>query len=80
MPIKAKVTAVEGLENLQNLCCGSHVGGQKNAHQPIFPYYIIQNYPTSLAHSSVLFGRNDFKFGTETLCMVLQDITKFGVN
>ena len=33
--------------------CGNHVGGQKNAHQPIFPHNIIENSPTSSAHNSV---------------------------
>ena len=31
-----------------HLYCSSHVGGQKNAHQPIFPYNIIENSPYSL--------------------------------
>ena len=53
------------------LYCGSHVGGQKSAYQPIFPYNIIENSPTSLAPNSVFVGPNKFKFGTETCCMVL---------
>ena len=32
---------------------GSHDGGQKNAHQPIFPYNITENSRISLAHNSV---------------------------
>ena len=56
---------------------GSHVGGQKNGHQPIFPYDIIENSPTSLAHNSVFKGPDNFKFGTETHCMVLQAISNF---
>ena len=36
-----------------HLYCGSHVGGQENAHQPIFPYNIIENSPTSFARNSV---------------------------
>ena len=53
-----------------HLCCGSHIGGQKNAHQPIFPYSIIENSPTSLGHKSVFIGPNTFKYGKETSCMV----------
>ena len=45
---------------------GSHVGGKKNAHQPIFPHIIIENSLTSLTHNSVSVGPNNFKFGTET--------------
>ena len=45
--------------------CGSHVGGQKNAHQPVFPYNVIENYPTSLALDSVFDGPNDFRFGAD---------------
>ena len=56
--------------------CGSHDGGQKNAHQPIFPYNIIENSQTSLAHNSVLIVPNNFKFGTETCCMVLKPKSK----
>ena len=37
-----------------HLYCGSHDGGQKNAHQSLFPYGIIENSRTSLAHNSVL--------------------------
>ena len=59
---------------------GSHADEQKNAHQPIFPFYIIENSPTSLTHNSVFFGRNSFKFGTETRFMVLQAISKYGRN
>ena len=54
------------------LYCGSHDGGQKNAHQPIFPYKVIENSLTSLAHNSVFIDPNDFKFGTQTRFMVLQ--------
>ena len=53
------------------LYCGSHDGGQKNAHRPIFPYNIIENSQTSLAHHSVFIGPNNLKLGTETCCMVL---------
>ena len=42
-----------------------------SAHQPILPYNIIENPPTSLAHNSVFIGPNNFKFGTETRFMVL---------
>ena len=60
-----------------HLYCCSHVGGQKNAHQPIFPYSIIKSSLTSLANSSVFNGSNYFKFGTEVCYVVLQAITKF---
>ena len=33
--------------------------------QPILPYNIMENSPTSFARNSVLIGANDFKFGTE---------------
>ena len=36
-----------------HLYCGSHVGEQENAHQPIFPCNITENSPTSFAHNSV---------------------------
>ena len=49
------------------LYCGSHVGGEKNAHKPIFPYSITENSSTLMAHDSVFNNPNDFKFGTETL-------------
>ena len=49
-----------------HLYCGSHVGGQKNAHQPIFQYNIIKNSPTSLTYNSAVFVPNNFKFGTKT--------------
>ena len=39
---------------------------KKNVRQPIFPYNIIENAPTSLAHNSSFNGQNTFKFGTET--------------
>ena len=47
------------------LYCGSHVGGQENDRQPIFPYDIIENSPTSFAHNSVFVGPNDFICGTD---------------
>ena len=62
------------------LYCGSHDGGHKNAHQAIFPYYIIEISLTSLAYNSVLIGPNGFKFGTYARFMVLQAILKFGTN
>ena len=80
IPINARVTAVQSLKDSIQLYCGSHDGGQKNGHQPIFPYYVIENSPTSLAPNSVLVGPNNFKFGTEARCMVLQAIPKFGAN
>ena len=38
IPKSAKVIAVQSLGNLHTLYCRNHVGGPKNAHQPIFPY------------------------------------------
>ena len=37
-----------------HLSCGSHVGAQNNAHQPIFPYNVIANSSTSLAYNSAV--------------------------
>ena len=72
IPINARVTAVQSLENLSiHLHCGSHVGRQKNAYQPIFPYNIIETSATSLAHKPVFVSPNDFKFGTEIGCVVV---------
>ena len=79
-PINVKVMAVQSFENLHTFICGSHVGGQENAHQPIFPYNIIENPPASFACNSVFVDPNDFKFGRGTRFMVLLAISKFGVN
>ena len=50
-----------------HLYCGSHNGGQKNAHQLIFPENnIIGNSETSLVPNSVFIHPNKLKFGTET--------------
>ena len=54
-----------------HLHCGSHDGGQKNAHQPIFSYNLIENSLTSLAFNFVFIAPNNFKFGTKTYHMVL---------
>ena len=48
--------------------CGSHIGAQNNAHQPIFPYNVTANSPTSLAYNLAVFVLNNFKFGKDTLC------------
>ena len=45
--------------------CGSHDGGQRNAHQPIFPYNVIENSLTSLACNFVFIGQNNFKFSAK---------------
>ena len=45
--------------------------GKKVAHQPIYPYNIIENFPASLVHYSVFIGPDHFKFGTEIRCVVL---------
>ena len=71
----------QSLENISiHLYSCSHVGRQKNVHQPVFPYNVIENPPTFLAHNSAIDGPNDFKFGTETCYMVFQGILKFGRN
>ena len=67
--IIARNKAVQSSEN--SIYCGSHVGGKKNAHQLIFPCSMTENSPISLANNSAFVGRDDFKFGTETSCMVL---------
>ena len=54
------------------------VGMQKNAHQPILPHNIIENFPTPLAHNSVLDGPENFEFGAETCYKVLHTKPKFG--
>ena len=59
---------------------GSHVGGQENALQPIFPYNIIENFPTSFACNSLFVGSNDFKYDTKTCFIVLLAVSKFGAN
>ena len=73
---------VQILKISTDLCCGSHVGGQENAQQPIFPhiYNIIENSPTSFARNCVFVGPNDFTFGTETNLMVFLAISKFGTS
>ena len=58
--LNARVAAVHSLENLLqeisiHLYCGSHVGGQKDGHQPIFPRN-MKNSPTFLAHNSLFVG------------------------
>ena len=58
----------------------SLVGGQKNAHQSIFLYNIIQSSRISLARNSVFIGPNSFEFGTETRYIVSQETPKFGAN
>ena len=54
--------------------------GKRMPTQPIFLYNVTENSPTSLAHNSVLIGPNNFRSVTETCCMVLQAISKFGAN
>ena len=67
-----RVIAIQSLECLYTFIL------RQNAHQPSFPYDVIENYPSSLAHNSVFDGPNDFKFGTETSYMVQKAIPKFG--
>ena len=68
MPINANVIAVQSLEHLfRYLYCGYHVGGQKNALQPISSHNTFQPlWPITL----FLFGANNYKFSTETRCMI----------
>ena len=70
-PINTRIIAVQSLENLYTFYRGTYDSGQENAHQPTFPYNIIQNPPTSLDHTFVFIGPNSFTFGTETRCTVL---------
>ena len=42
-----------------HLYCDSHDGGQKNAHQPIFSFNVIEGSPTSLACNFVFIGPNN---------------------
>ena len=66
-----RVKAVQSLENIcASVYSSSHIGEQKNAHQPIFPHNIIGNFPTSWATNSAFNGPNDF--GMETYHMILQ--------
>ena len=52
----------------------------KRTPQPIFPYNIIENSPTSFARNSVFDGPNHFKLGTETGFMILKAISNFETN
>ena len=63
-----------------HLYCGSMVGGQKNTHETISCYNIIENSQTSLDHNFVAICPNDFKFGTETNYIVLKAILVFEKN
>ena len=67
---KCKRYCCSKFEKYSYIFCGSYVGGQKNAHRLIFPYNVIEHSPTSLACNSVFVGPNDFKFGTNTRCVV----------
>ena len=81
IPINARVTAIQSFQNLHSfirIAVAMLVGGQKNAHQPIFPYSIIEKSPASLAHDSIFVDRNKSKFGTKARCMVQRTISKFG--
>ena len=74
-----RVKAVQSLENIcASVYSSSHIGGQKNVHQPIFPHNITGNFPTSWATNSAFNGPNNF--GMETYHLILQVITKFGRN
>ena len=71
IPINARVTTVENLENLHTSIMRQPCWWAKECPPAHFPYNIIENSPTSLTHNSVVIGPNNFKFGTETSCMVL---------
>ena len=60
-----------------HLYCSSHVGREKNSHQPSVTYNIMENSPTSLAHNFVFNFSNGFEFGKETCYLVFQAIAKF---
>ena len=71
IPINAKSTAVQSFENLHTLILRQPWWWAWEHPQPIFPYNIIENSPTSFARNSVFVGPNDFEFGTETRFMRL---------
>ena len=70
IPLNARVIAVQSLENLCALIFRQLCRLAKDCHRGIFPYNIIENFPTSLAHNSAFIDPNNFKFGTNTDCMV----------
>ena len=70
--VKIFCLSVQSLEDLHTSRVWQPWWWAKECPQPISPYYIIENSPTSFAHNSVLIGPNNFKFGTKTRCMVLQ--------
>ena len=63
--------AVQIFEDLHTFILQQPCWWARERPQPIFPYTIIENSPTSFACNSVLVGRNDFKFDTETSLTVL---------
>ena len=71
IPINAIVIAVQSLEDLYIFILGQPCWWAKECLHPNFPYEIIENPPTSLAYNSVFVDPNNFKFGTETHCMVI---------
>ena len=72
-----RVKAVQSLENIcASVYSSSHIGRQKNVHQPIFPHNITGNFPTSWATNSAFSGPNDF--GMETYHMILQSQQNLG--
>ena len=51
---------------------------EKNALQPISLFdTVIENFPNSLAHNSVLIRANNYNISTETRCMVQRSIRSF---
>ena len=55
------------LDKLNRSCLYNYIVAANNAHQHIFPYNIIENSQTSLAHNSVFIVPNNFKFCTQNL-------------
>ena len=44
---------------------GSHIAGQMEANQPIFPYSTMGNVQTSTGNNFSTLDLDDFKFSTE---------------
>ena len=70
-PKNAKVMAVQSFESLHTFISWQPCWWVRERPQPIFPYNIIENSPTSFASNSVFVGLNNFKFGTETRFVAL---------
>ena len=67
-------------ESFCSSVCGCHVGGQRNVHQSVFPYNIIENLSNSIAHNSSTVDSNDFKFDRKTKLTFLRTMIKLEMN